>query len=69
METLKNYVFVSCTCISINAKRNEEKLSWLIFIIYNLVFFYEILMNCIFMVQIFHFNFRFILLLCISLFS
>ena len=39
METLKNYLIVGCTCVSINAKRNEGKqLSWLIFIIYYLGF-------------------------------
>ena len=29
METLKNYLLVGCTCISINAKRNEETKNYL----------------------------------------
>ena len=52
METPMNYLLVGCTCISINTKRNEGKQSWLIFIIYYLIFFYEIPMNCIFKEEI-----------------
>ena len=40
METLKNYVLVSCTCISINAKRNEEKQTVLADIYYILFGFF-----------------------------
>ena len=34
METLKHYVLVSCTCLSINANRNEEKQTVLVDIYY-----------------------------------